>query len=169
MKKAIVILSALAAVLALFLPETILLMQSKTGQDEVKTVAESEYRANYYSLAKKASDGLVRGQKVRLANGSWESEISEIDETEMKINSMEAVKKARIYLQNCYEEGVVSINVGRGTQWYYPVVKAYKAEDTTFHTYAVKFYEIHFEKYNGEYSFDVKMLEDGYIYYNSLS
>lgn len=168
MKKLIFLLPVLTVALAFFLPEYLLTRQSKAGQEEVKTVSENEYRANYYSLAQKASEGLSREQKVRLATGSWESDIIKIEEKEMKINSMEAVKLVRTYLQQCYKEGKIGINIGQGNQWYYPTVRAYKAEDTTFHTYTAKFYVIHFEKYTGSEYFDVKILEDGYIFFTSL-
>lgn len=151
--------------MAVFVPGEFLMWQSRAALEQVSMVPKESYQAEDSALAREASAKLSKEEKLRLIQGTWESEKSEAEDYEMQLQTYEAVMLAREKTAELYKEGQFGVDLsGVYQNWYGWKARAYKVVDTTFHTYTAYYWEITFEKYDRTESYVVRMLEDGTIF-----
>jgi hypothetical protein len=150
--------------LVLFLPGEILTWQSQNDQNVVYSVPEEQYQAAKSMAAKEMSSKLTKKEKKQLLNGTWKSEIVSAEEEEMQLLPYEAVELAREKTGILYKKKKFPVNLADSYQnWFCWHAEPYKAVDAVFHSYAVLFWKITFEKYDSSESYTVEMMEDGTI------
>ena len=167
MKKRVICVSGILIFVCavLVMPGEILIWQSGRELDVVEMVPEDRYRSGNSAFAGEAPDKLSNEEKMQLIRGSWDSEISEAGEQEMKLQEYEAVKLAREKLTELYNKGEFPADLEQVYQnWHGWQAKSYKAVDTTFHTHTAYFWEILFERFDQAETYTVRMLEDGTIF-----
>lgn len=152
------------ALFGIFAPGQLLKLQSRSGLDVVAAVSDQYFSAAGSAAARNASANLSIGEKMQLILGMWESETSDAASYEMELQNFEAAASARDGMKKLYDIGLYPTDISEGYgNWYTWEAQARKAVDTTFYTYTAYFWEIRFQKYNGEEEHTVYLLEDGTV------
>ena len=167
MKKEIIgiIIIFIVAGAGIFAPGQLMEYQSGEELAKVNKVPSGNYAISQEALTKMASANLSTSEQLQLIRGEWESTIKEADERNMTLDSYQAVQLAKDGIAQLYKKGAGTGDLGNiYGNWFYWETECMEAVDTTFGTYAAKYWIIHFYRYDGEQSLTVQMLEDGTIF-----
>ena len=162
--KKLFFLAVLFCLLAgIFLPG--IFLDKKSGSDENKVHAVSKkYLSSSAAMARSASLNLKGSERLELVAGKWESDTMQAETYEMAQSDYEAVMLAKEGLKKLYEKKLYPLDMDGYGRWYSWEAFAYKAVDTTFHTYTAFYWVIKFQKYDGTDIHEVRMLDDGTIF-----
>lgn len=149
----------------IFVPGELLRIQGASLLEKVQGVSKDTYASERSAMAKRASAQLATDEKLQLIDGSWESELSGAEESEMELSETEVVRMAREQVAKLYENNRYPVSLASDYNgWYSFRTKAYKAVENTFETYGAYFWKLTFEKYDKSEVHVIWMLEDGTIF-----
>lgn len=162
----IIFLIALSTAIAgVFLPGMLMEYRERMEIASIEKVSPGSYSTSQEAITQMASANLSNDEKLRLINGEWKSRTKTIDESSMTLDSYKAVQLAKEGISVLYRAGKITVDLEvEYGNWYYWETECREAVDTTFGTYAAKYWIIHFYRYDGEQELTVKMLEDGTVF-----
>ena len=148
----------------IFIPGKLLSFQEKQEYNKVYSV-QKQYLSSSAAMSRNASQNLSNNERLQLITGQWESEIQAAKNYEMSQQDYEIVAIAKEQLKQLYDNGLYPVDLSSGYgNWYIWKTEAFKAVDTTFHTYTAYYWKIEFQKYDQSQTHTIWILEDGTIF-----
>lgn len=154
-----------SAMLAVFLPGSLLLWKSQEEMNRVEGVPVEYYSPEKLAVARNASANMGVYRKLQLITGRWESEESAADSSEWGMENYEAIELAREQVDALYQLGIYPVSLLSDYEnWYSWEAECCQVVDATFHTYTAHYWKLSFVKYDGTERHCVYMLEDGTVF-----